>query len=218
MDGTRFDSLARSLTTPGSRRRALAVAFTGALGLLGLEAPIETSAGKSGKCLPECSECQTCQKGNCKKKNGKTRCDRGKCKAKTTGTPCGGGSCQSGSCVAAAALPPGPTCTDGAKNGNETVIDCARCANRQGCATRDDCAGALCSAGTCQECSSNPDNCGTDTDGTACACTFAAQINASVCLRIKKPSPAASCLQCPPDTVCFPGAGEFQCQKRCGAS
>ena len=70
MDGARLNSLARSLTTPGSRRRALAAAFSGTLGLLALVHPDETAAGKAGKCKSECGECQTCQKGDCKKKNG----------------------------------------------------------------------------------------------------------------------------------------------------
>ena len=36
MDGLRFDTLSRSLTAAGSRRRALLGALSGALGILGL--------------------------------------------------------------------------------------------------------------------------------------------------------------------------------------
>ena len=58
MDADRFDSLARSLTAAGSRRRALAAALSGALGLLGLAHPDDVAAAKSGKCKPKCGECK----------------------------------------------------------------------------------------------------------------------------------------------------------------
>ena len=48
MDPPRFDSLARSLTAAGSRRRALALDLSGALGSLGLAHPDDAAAG--GKC------------------------------------------------------------------------------------------------------------------------------------------------------------------------
>ena len=51
-------------------RLQLAAASSGTLGLLALVHPDETAAGKAGKCKSECGECQTCQKGDCKKKNG----------------------------------------------------------------------------------------------------------------------------------------------------
>jgi hypothetical protein len=58
MDVDRFDMLARSLTSSGSRRRALSAALAGSLGLLGLAQPDEVTAG--GACKPRCNECQTC--------------------------------------------------------------------------------------------------------------------------------------------------------------
>lgn len=93
MDADRFDSLARSLTVAGPRRRVLATAFAGALGALGLANSDEASAAKSGKCKPKCGECEKCRKGECNKKNGKKRCRRGRCVANPRGTVSCSGTC-----------------------------------------------------------------------------------------------------------------------------
>lgn len=90
MDGARFDTLARSLTSGGSRRRALAITLGGVIGALGL-ATTEAKKKKKKACPP------------CKKrKQGK---GKGK---KADGTGCEGGTCQDGRCIplAQAALPP----------------------------------------------------------------------------------------------------------------
>jgi hypothetical protein len=117
MDAPRFDALARSLSTTGSRRRALAAAVSGALGVLGRSAPDEATAAKSGKCQRTPGECERCKKGTCDRKNGKKTCRKGKLTPKAEGTPCASGSCQSGRCVTASgalvgspgpAGPPGP--------------------------------------------------------------------------------------------------------------
>ena len=90
MDGTRFDTITRSLTVAGSRRRALAAAVGGVLGLLGHARPEDIAAG--GKCKPKCDECETCKKG----KHGK----KGKCKPKGNGSSCGPcRTCESGKCT-----------------------------------------------------------------------------------------------------------------------
>ena len=44
MDADRFDTLTRSLTAAGSRRRALAAALAGSLGLLALTDPGDVAA------------------------------------------------------------------------------------------------------------------------------------------------------------------------------
>ena len=121
MDAFRFDSLTRSLVTHGSRRRALAAALGGALGLLGLRDPDDAAAAKSCTCKPKCGECEKCKKGDCDRKNGKKVCKKGKCQPKSNGTPCtvpAGGSCHNGACVACPATCPvcqacvnGQTCT-----------------------------------------------------------------------------------------------------------
>lgn len=67
MDAQRFDTLTRSLTQTGSRRRAVTAALAGALALLGLARPDEAVAG--GRCKPKYTECETCKKG----KHGKRR-------------------------------------------------------------------------------------------------------------------------------------------------
>jgi hypothetical protein len=103
MDEIRFDTLARSLTVAGSRRSAFAAGVIGTLGLLGLAISDDAQAKRSsGKCKPRCDECEKCNKGSCKKKNGKKRCHKGKCKPKAAGAPCttfAGGFCVNGSCV-----------------------------------------------------------------------------------------------------------------------
>src|SRR5215207_1922206 len=89
MELNQFDTLTRSLTAAGSRRRALALALGGLISL-SLARSDDVAAG--GKCKSKCPECQKCKKG----KHGK----KGKCKPKPQGTACSVGSCQNGSCVA----------------------------------------------------------------------------------------------------------------------
>jgi hypothetical protein len=97
MEVNQFDTLTRSLTAAGSRRRALALALGGLISL-GPVRSDDVAAG--GKCKPKCPECKQCKKG----KNGKT----GKCKPKPNGTACSVGSCQKGSCAAVAPQSPPP--------------------------------------------------------------------------------------------------------------
>ena len=101
MDADRFDRLSRSLSTAGSRRRALAAALVSVLGLLRHAAPDDAAAAKSGKCKRSPGECEICKKGRCEKKNGKKRCKAGKIQPKPFGTPCPGGACQNGLCRSA---------------------------------------------------------------------------------------------------------------------
>lgn len=110
MDADHFDSLARSLTDARSRRRAIAAALGGALGVLGLLDRDEASAAKSGKCKRKPEECETCKKGKCQTKNGKKSCKAGKITPKPDTTPCTGGSCQSGQCLSPSGVvvPPPP--------------------------------------------------------------------------------------------------------------
>src|SRR5215212_9001818 len=98
MDSARFDTLARALTTPGSRRRALTQILGGALGLRSALA-LEEAAAK-GSCPP------------CKRRNKAGRCR----KNQPDGTICGigyyccAGVCHSGSCSCRAV---GVTCSGG---------------------------------------------------------------------------------------------------------
>jgi hypothetical protein len=209
MDAGRFDTLARSLAAAGTRRRALAVSLSGAVGLLGLARPGDATAAKSGKCKPKCGECEKCKKGDCDRKNGKKRCKQGKCQAKANGLVCSTGTCQGGACAP-------PSCSDGIRNGTETDIDCGgtcpRCANGKVCVNRNDCASAFCKSGTCQPCTSSPE-CSTDASGS-CFCTGAtAEAN-----RCESRRQVASCDACPEGTTScgVPGGGIALCNRICG--
>jgi hypothetical protein len=101
MDAGRFDSLARSFSSTSSRRLTLGALLGGSLGFLGLaDVPAKR---KSGKCKPTCTECNSCKKGKCRRKNGRKRCKKGTCQPKAAGTACtlatgGGGTCCDGVC------------------------------------------------------------------------------------------------------------------------
>ena len=97
MEVNQFDTLTRSLTGAGSRRRALALAL-GGLVTLGLARSDDVAAG--AKCKPKCPECKHCKKS----KHGK----KGKCKPQPNGTACSVGSCQNGSCAAVTPQSPPP--------------------------------------------------------------------------------------------------------------
>src|SRR3712207_1016646 len=98
MDAARFDALSRSLIVAGSRRQTLAAVLSGALGWHALVHPGVASAARSGRCKQPCGECERCQKGACKKRNGKKRCKPGRCVAEANDAPCAGGSCCDGRC------------------------------------------------------------------------------------------------------------------------
>ena len=131
MDSARFDSLTRSLTQTGSRRRALA-ALSGALGLFGLTDADDATAHDL--------------KATCKKKSGeaKKKCLK---KAKKHAAE-----------HAATAVPtvPTPTCSDGIKNGSESDVDCGgscpRCATGKACQGPGDCTSGLCQSQVCRVC------------------------------------------------------------------
>ena len=222
MDPERFDRLARSLIETGSRRRALAAALAGSLaaavGLLGRTLPEAAEAkATSGKCTPQCGECQKCDKGQCRKKNGKKHCKKGKCKATGEGLPCAnGGRCRAGSCSV--------TCSDGLKNGTETGVDCGgtcpnKCGVGQGCVSRPDCASAICTSGICQTCTP-PTSCAAAA-GT-CGCVGPPNVATPTCIALVPPPPPpifGSCPgSCPAGTVCLALApGVVTCANPCTA-
>lgn len=141
MHETRFDTLTRSLTTAGSRRRLVSGLLVGTLGRLLPLGAGPTEAKKKKDCPP------------CKKKKD------GKCKEnKPDGTACeNGGQCQSGRCVPSQQSPPPPgeplTCAE------SCAANCVYCFNRAGNTP-------LCGDGyrvLCKPCSSDSDCAGTDT-------------------------------------------------------
>src|SRR5829696_6721732 len=179
MDAGRFDALSRSLAAVGSRRRALATVFSGALGVLGLAEADEATAANSGKCRRRAGECERCDRGKCQHKNGKKSCKAGKIKPKAAGTPCSVGTCQSGACVAPAALPipttpppppaPGPACV-----------------------------------GLQGACSSSAQCC-TSTTGTVCEDNFCPSAGNIVCCKPVGASCVTSCDCCGELTTCISG-------------
>jgi hypothetical protein len=115
-------------------------------------------------------------------------------------------------------LPPAPTCTDGARNGSETDVDCGggcpRCRIGLGCVTRNDCANALCTSGTCRTCSVD-----TDCGGNAQEPCFCAQVpgfTERVC-HSDEGVHRDNCTQCPSDEYCVQGEFTVLCYKPCAA-
>jgi hypothetical protein len=144
MDADRFDILARSLTAAGSRRAALAVALSGALGVLGLTDADDATA--SGKCKPKCAECKKCKKGT----NGK----EGKCKKKPNGTACTGGTCRRGTCCvpeSAATTCAGALCGTTRTNPCGQAVACG-CPSGKTCLLNGTCARPCTSPEACQVC------------------------------------------------------------------
>jgi hypothetical protein len=146
MDDSRFDSLARSLGTAGSRRRALGGLLAGTLGLLGSRT--EHAAAKKKPCPP------------CKKRK------QGKCKKKLPeGTGCTdssgrGGTCQGGSCVAAVAPPPPDPCA-----GQPPGAPCPPCDRRGTTCLPGNSRSDACCSGTCLGTNTGPGVCGDDDVG-----------------------------------------------------
>jgi hypothetical protein len=224
MDADRFDQLLRSLTAAPSRRAAVR-ALTGAVVGAWLSfAAASTEAKKGGK-----------RKGKGKKKKGK-----GKGKKKNQGkvTLCHNGqtitvdkSAQGahlahgdtlGAC-SSPPPPPGPTCSDGVKNGTETDVDCGgscrRCENGKSCGTQDDCASALCVNGKCQACSA-ADQCGSDA-GLQCFCretSASANPQDKVCTKNEGRFVEGNCpATCQPGEHCVELEQGAECVLPCGA-
>ncbi len=158
MDGFDFDALTRSLTTAGSRRRALTGLVSGTLGLVLGASVIEEAAAKK-----PCPPCKKRKQGKCKKK-------------KPNGTACGSGRvCQSGRCVRPGGLTNcGGTCVN-------TQSDEANCGT---CGTVCP-ANQVCQASACFPASTCPANTTTftfclfpgATCGVGCSCARSAEGN-----------------------------------------
>jgi hypothetical protein len=192
MDDSRFDSLARSLGTAGSRRRALGGLLAGTLGILGWHDGDESAAHDL--------------KAKCKKKSGeaKKKCFKKAKKHKA---------------AHAGEAPPGPTCSDGIKNGNESGVDCGgscpKCGTGQGCQESGDCASGFCQGNVCKvpTCSDSVKN-GSESDvdcGGSCPrcpntkrCTGPNDCVTAYCVN-------TSCQACPAEFAACGTDGSTQC-------
>ncbi len=133
MDADRFETLVRSLTVSGTRRRSLLATLGIVIGSLGMTGSDDAEAAKSGKCTRLPGECETCTKGKCQRKNGKKSCKAGKIAPKAEGTGCSGGTCQNGQCISPTGqvVPPPPQppgrdgCPDGTQDCSGSCVDLA---------------------------------------------------------------------------------------------
>jgi hypothetical protein len=192
MDGERFDTLIRTLTAAGSRRRALALAVSGALGLLAREDtdahnPSKSCKKKSGKARKKCLKqakrhnaahaTQGPPAGCTPNCNGKT-CGANGCSG-SCGTCTGGSACVNGTCVCPAGqeLCKGacvPSCTQTNSVLDPTTCDCClRYASE--CWT----SGLRCCPGSCVP-SGSGSICWGGNEGDPCE--FNAQCRADFCL------------------------------------
>ena len=194
MDAARFDALARSLTSAGSRRRALALALGGVLAPL-----LPRKDAEAHNALLKCKKLKGDRKKKCVKKAKKHNA------AHASETP-----------------PPGPTCSDGVKNGSESDVDCGgscqRCLNTKRCTGPNDCATAYCASSTCSLCPTWGAACGSD-GGTTCTCYPIGNPGEGFCLNpAKSRGPCGVGGTCPSNEVCFiNGAGNPICFALCGA-
>jgi hypothetical protein len=195
MDGSRFDTLAKTLAASGSRRVALRGLLAGVLAVVGGHQTQDATA-KSVKQCKKISDKQKRQK--CLKK----------ARHQTTppAIPTGG----------TVVIPPPPTplpatCSDGIHNGSETDVDCGgpecdRCDVGQRCLGAADCETSFCVDNVCQACIR-----GQCPEG--CDCTVA---TGGICANITfvlRPV----CADCPRYSYCPPGQeGGVECYPPCG--
>jgi hypothetical protein len=125
VDAERFDTLIRSLQQRRGRRGMLLGLTSGLLAALPAALGLEETAAK--------------KKGKGKKKKKKKKGDTPQVAAPPPAPP----------------AQPGPTCTDGVKNGSETDIDCGgpncpKCGTGKACTRAADCASDICQSRVCQ--------------------------------------------------------------------
>jgi hypothetical protein len=217
MDGSRFDSLTRSLNAAISRRRAVGGLLSGSLSLLGWGSGPDAAAHDL---LPGCKKKKGKQKKKCLKKARKhnlTHTTAGGCTPSCAGKNCGLDGC-GGLC--------GPcndgTCTDGTcvcRDGEELCQDRCVPVCPQGCARIPGSCGSCCSV--IGNCSSGPcfSCCGQCSGGTCIGraldafCEFDAQCFPNVCTdgTCRCPSGQERCghlclAPCPEDQVRVPGS------------
>jgi hypothetical protein len=202
VEDTRFDTLAKALGALTTRRFTLGALLGGPIGLH--TSDDAAAKRKSGTCKPPCTECTRCQRGKCRKKDGKKRCKKAACVPKGAGAPCSvpaGGSCESGG---ACGCPAGLTNCAGVCTMLETdAANCGACGTSCGAAR-------TCCSGVCRNLSVDGANCGAC--GHACA-TNECVHGARDCQNLAANCPAGcSCgVREEGGTVCFAGVSGPAC-------
>jgi hypothetical protein len=201
MDQHRFDALAKLVGSGATRRGALALLAGLGLGSL---SPTGTEAAKSGKCKPACTECQTCNTGKCRRKNGKKRCKKGTCEPLPNGTACAspngatGATCQNGTCTCPTLC--NGTCVD-TQSDEANCGTCGKvCGTNQVCQRGFCFPKAACPATQVGACIPAQMLC-----GVACGCGRSTEGNV-VCVDI-----AVSCEAAPPCATSADCAARFAC-------
>lgn len=214
MDADRFDTVARFLSTAGSRRRTLAVALSGGLGLLGLAHADDAVAARSGRCRPRCGPCEQCQRGDCKRKNGKKRCKRGKCKPRQDLVNCPPGQVRNPiTCGCCQVL--GETCpATGSNNCCSGRCDVGLCESGGGgapCTFGEQCGSGVCRGGACacsalrEPCFQNFDCCDATTGLTgSVVCSTHDEVSGIVCC-VSSTGPCATSADCCSSQTCNGG-------------
>ena len=174
MDSARFDTLTKSLSTPGTRRGALGGLLAGTFSLLGLadgaaknrrrvsaEGPCGDGSGKANSCEKDKDCCtRVCKHGRCRcKKLGEGCKDDRNCCA-SFGQPM---RCQSGSCQTDVPPPPPtlPSCAVGQKPCADGCIPTNHCCTDEDCAAQPNCCGGACGMTECSgACYANGALCG----------------------------------------------------------
>jgi hypothetical protein len=119
--------------------------------------------------------------------------------------------------------PPPAQCVNGAKDGNETDVDCGggscpRCADNQVCGVENDCRSGTCANSVCVACTPLQ-LCGSDAGGP-CQCHTAEGTGQPVCDNNQPLTFSVNnCAACPlgTETCVAAGATVFNCHKRCGS-
>jgi hypothetical protein len=207
MDDSRFDTLARTLGTAGSRRRALGGLLAGTLGILGWNGGDESAAHDlKAKCRKESGEA----KKKCLKKVKKHKAEHA---AETSGSSGSSG-------------PSGPvtTCSDNVKNGTESDVDCGgncpRCPHGGTCDNADDCETAFCAGTVCAQCAQDFTDCDPLLNGR-CSCRSPTNATGRYCLNAQTESIINDPLcggSCPAGSYCAQFSGtQWACQRLCPA-
>src|SRR5687768_5852805 len=219
MDDSRFDTLARSVGTAGSRRRALAGLLLGSLGLVGWVSADEVAAHDiSGKCKKKSGKAKKKCKKKAKKHAAQHATEGGSggggtfCASQPDDTACTGGRCLNGTCNPTPACKPtdqpcpggSAECCGGGCSGGSTARCIGRVSDGSACQVGQDCISGRCighrctGAGTCEE----HDYCGSTvntSDGCPCLMTKEGHFRTGV----QPPRPGFFCGDCTSSAECI---------------